>query len=87
MDESEVEKFVIPAKYKAIIEALIDNIPNMRFENNLMNIRKNDLVFNLGPKGARKIMIMMFHINNFICNEYRKRKKVLGSTKMVSDGS
>jgi hypothetical protein len=84
MDESEIPKAVYKDVYKDIVETLKENLGNMVFlAIDKLQIKRTDLEFIPKDEDTHELMIMMFRINNWICNEYRKRYGILKTTNKV----
>lgn len=81
-------EFVKPHRYKAMLETLKDNIPNIDHlpGSDTVRIKKKDMIFEVThPEEVREIMELMFKINNFICRQYRRRKHILKSTEIINE--
>ena len=77
---------VLPRMYKDIVDTLKDNIPNIKYldANGTVGITKKDMIFAVTHKDeVQELMELMFKINNFICRQYRRRKHILKSTRIV----
>lgn len=77
---------VLPRMYKAIVETLKDNMPHIKYlaANNTVAITKLDMIFAVTHKDeVQEVMELMWKINNFICRQYRRRKHILGSTRLI----
>jgi hypothetical protein len=84
MDESEIGKAVYKDVYKDILDTLKENLTNMTLlEIDKLQIKRTDLEFIPKQEDTHELMKMMFRINNWICNEYRKRYGILKTTNRL----
>ena len=80
--------FVEPSKYASIVKELVANAPNISFDESTKHIiiKKKDMEYRVThPEEVEEMMRYMFLVNNFICRQYRRRKHILKSTRIINE--